>query len=65
MATRAAGLGFHLRWQRRRGAGQRKARQRADQGDRGGGRKAAIDLPPKKWTGLSRSAFHLGGADIA
>ena len=23
------------------------------------------DLPPKKWTGLSRSAFHLGGADIA
>jgi transposase len=26
---------------------------------------AAIDPPPKKWTGLSRSAFHLGWADIA
>ncbi len=23
------------------------------------------DLPPRKWTGLSRSAFGLGGADIA
>uniref|UniRef100_B0T6R4 thymidylate synthase n=1 Tax=Caulobacter sp. (strain K31) TaxID=366602 RepID=B0T6R4_CAUSK len=23
------------------------------------------DLPPRKWTGLSRSAFHLGGTDIA
>ena len=23
------------------------------------------DLPPEKWTGLSRSAFCLGGADIA
>src|SRR5665213_2457023 len=23
------------------------------------------DLPPKKWTGLSRSAFHLGWADVA
>jgi len=23
------------------------------------------DLPPQKWTGLSRSAFGLGGADIA
>jgi hypothetical protein len=26
---------------------------------------AAFDLPPQKWTGLSRSAFGLGGADIA
>ena len=24
-----------------------------------------FDLPPQKWTGLSRSAFCLGGADIA
>lgn len=24
-----------------------------------------FDLPPQKWTGLSRSAFGLGGADIA
>ena len=24
-----------------------------------------VDLPPQKWTGLSRSAFGLGGADIA
>ena len=24
-----------------------------------------FDLPPRKWTGLSRSAFGLGGADIA
>ena len=23
------------------------------------------DLPPRKWTGLSRSAFHLGGTDIS
>ena len=26
---------------------------------------SALDLPPQKWTGLSRSAFGLGGADIA
>ena len=25
----------------------------------------AGDPPPQKWTGLSRSAFGLGGADIA
>src|SRR4051812_3590627 len=23
------------------------------------------DLPPKEWTGLSRSALHFGGADVA
>ena len=26
---------------------------------------APVDLPPQKWTGLSRSAFGLDGADIA
>jgi hypothetical protein len=26
---------------------------------------ASPDLPPKRWTGLSRSAFSLGGADVA
>ena len=30
-----------------------------------GGSKESGDLPPEKWTGLSRSAFCLGGADIA
>ena len=24
-----------------------------------------VDLPPKRWTGLSRSAFSLGWADVA
>ncbi len=26
---------------------------------------AASDLPPKKWTGLSRSTLHIGWADVA
>ena len=26
---------------------------------------AQFDPPPEKWTGLSRSALHLGGADVA
>ena len=29
------------------------------------GERRRFDLPPKKWTGLSRSAFHLGRADVA
>jgi NADP-dependent 3-hydroxy acid dehydrogenase YdfG len=26
---------------------------------------AAVDLPPKKWTGLSRSTLHIGWADVS
>ena len=56
----------HREWRdgdRRLGGCSRQAREVRPSGQRHGD--GADDLPPEKWTGLSRSAFHLFRAEIA